>query len=395
MILSLVSLVTCIGLLNAQKPSFEMLYEDGLALMNTEQYQLALSILTKCIELSPRFSDAYAARGEVRERLHDVNGAMIDYAICIELSPGAFEPLFSLAVVRYELRLYELAKADFLKLQHLPTGSTNRILYRQVPGSSGTNKVMTAQSGGLKPDIYNYLGLIELRLQNCHNAISYFDSALQTTPNEADYLVNRALAKKECNDPTFDDDYKKALAIDPHHSLTLHNIAVQKRDDPNTNSEQQLTAIIEADSTLLYPLIARAFIRLANGNYSDAEADYSKALTFDSLNANLWLNRGIAREKNSDFQGAFWDYTQAIELKEKFAFAWFNRGNVLLKQSRFNDAIEDYTVAILYQTDYGLAFLNRGLAKYYAKLGGACEDLKKAEGLGVKLEPNLKKELCK
>jgi tetratricopeptide (TPR) repeat protein len=393
-ILTIISLCTFTQNGFTQLPtSSQMLYHQAIEHIDNERYAEAITLLNECIRLKPRHANAYAARAEVRERLKDIDGAMIDYAICVELLPDQFEPLFSLAIIRYELKLYDLAKQDFLKLQHLSAGETNRIYYRQVARSTGTDKIMTAQSGSIKMELYNYLGLIEMQLDNCSRAILYMDSAIQLNNTEADYFVNRALAKNDCGDKTAQDDFKKALAINPDHSLTLHNIAVKKIDSTE-DTEAQLTAIIDADATLQYPFIARAYYRLISGNYKGADQDYTFALALDDRDPHLWQNRGLAREKLNDLTGAFNDYSHAIELKENFVYAWLNRGNVLTKQERFQDAVEDYSIAILHQPDYGLAYLNRALAKLYGELEGACEDLKQAEALGIKVDKAIKDKIC-
>ena len=393
-ILGLISLAMCSSTVAQRVPSAEALFELGIAKLDEEQYEQALSLLNESIKINPKYAEAYSARAEVRERLNDLNGAMIDYAICVELLPDWYEPLFSLAVIRYEMKLYSLAKQDFLKLQQLPAGHTNRILYRQTAQGSGTDKVMTAQ-GAIKSELYNYLGLIETQLQNCRVGITYLDSAIKLNPHEADYYVNRARAKQACKDQTAQDDFKRALAINPDHSLTKHNQAVQAKDDSFDQTEKQLTEIIQNDSTLQYPYIARGYFRLTNGNLKGALADYDRAIKIDDHDPHLWLNRGLTKEKLQDYVGAFSDYTKAIDLKENFANAWLNRGNVLMKQSRFEDAIEDYTVALLHQPNYGYAYLNRALSKHYQKLSGACEDLKQAEALGMKVDKSVRAEICK
>lgn len=383
------------ALVAQRPPSADKLFEMGIEKLDEEQYEQALSYLNQAIKLNPKYHEAYQARAEVRERLNDLDGAMIDYAICVELLPDQYDPLFSLAVIRYQLRLYELSKQDFLKLLDLPAGETNRILYRQTAQGTGTDKIMTAQ-GMMKSELYNYLGLIETRLNNCKRGIQYLDSAIRINSTEADYYVNRALAKQACKDESAAQlDFKKALAINPDHALTKHNQAIQSKQDSFDQTEAQLTDIIRNDSTLQYPYIARGYYRLTNGNFKGALADYDRALKIDNSDPHVWLNRGLTKEKLQDYKGAFSDYTQAIERKENFANAWLNRGNVLMKQSRFEDAIEDYTVAILHQPNYGYAYLNRALSKHYQKLQGACDDLKQAESLGMKVDPVMRTEICK
>lgn len=375
-------------------PTAEGLLEKGLELLNEDHYTQALSTLNESIKLNPKLPEAYSARAEVRERLGDLNGAMIDYAICVELLPLQFDPLFSLAVIRYELKLYELAREDFLELLTLDAGTTNRILYRQTAQGTGTDKILTAQ-GAIQSEILNYLGLIETRLNNCKKGIHYLDSAILLNSQEADYFDNRALAKQACNDPSANDDFKRALALNPDHALTKHNMTVQAKENTFDQTEKQLTDIIKNDSSLQYPFIARAYYRLTNGNYKGAVEDYTLALNIDGDDPALWLNRGLAREKLNDLTGAFRDYTQAIELKETYANAWVNRANVLLKQKRYQDAIDDYSIAILHQPDYGYAYVNRALAKHYSKVPDACGDLKQAEALGIKIDKAIREEICK
>lgn len=373
----------------------EKLYERGVDLLNNENYRDALQIFNQCIEELPLDAEAYASRADVRERLNDLDGAMVDYAICVELRPDWYDPLFSLAVIRYKFKLYELARMDFLKLQKLPPGHTNKILYRQTAQGTGTDKVMTVQ-GAIKSELYNYLGLIETRLNNCRKAIAFLDTAIQLNTTEPDYYTNRALAKRNCHDVTADEDSQKALSINPTHALTRHNMAVQAKGNSFHQTEDQLTAIILSDSTLQYPFIARGYYRLTNGNYKGAVEDYTYALLIDNQDPHLWLHRGMAKEKMNDLIGAFSDYTHAIELKENFANAWVNRANVLLKQKRFEDAIDDYTVAILHQPDYSYAYMNRALAKHYSNsYTDACADIKQAEALGMKVEKSVKEEICK
>jgi len=62
---------------------------------------------------------------------------------------------------------------------------------------------------------------------------------------------------------------------------------------------------------------------------------------------------------------------------------------------RYKDAVEDYTAALIYIPDSAPAYYNRAIAKYKLdKLPEACEDLKKAESLGMKADAKLKGKIC-
>ena len=68
----------------------------------------------------------------------------------------------------------------------------------------------------------------------------------------------------------------------------------------------------------------------------------------------------------------------------------------LSKQGRTEDAIEDYTVAITFSPDYANAYYNRAIARQKLKQAAeACQDLQKAESLGMAVMEKVKKEICK
>jgi tetratricopeptide (TPR) repeat protein len=62
------------------------------------------------------------------------------------------------------------------------------------------------------------------------------------------------------------------------------------------------------------------------GRKRRAEADFTRALKYDPLLAEAWLNRGLARHAADDLMGAVADYDQAIRFKPQLAVAWLNRG---------------------------------------------------------------------
>ncbi|HMG90650.1 MAG TPA: tetratricopeptide repeat protein [Chryseolinea sp.] len=372
------------------------LYEKGEEAFNDARYQEALSIFNKCLQENPKFAEAYFSRAATREQLKDLQGAHTDYNIYLELKPNQPEALYSVAILQYQLGKYEESKENLLKLLTVPPGETTKVYFRISASTTGKNQITTAQSG-IKHQVFNYLGMSETKLKNYKAAIVWLDSAIQIEGKEADYYVNRALAKEGIQDTTAMADYKKALQLNPDHTAALHNIAVANRTSgDSTSSMDNLEKAIESDSSMLYPYLARAYQRMEAGYFKGALEDYNKALEINDKDAEIWMNRAIVKEKLNDLKGAFSDYTQAIELNEKFEKAWLNRGNVLSKQGKFKEAIEDYTVAITFNPEYGYAYYNRAIAKQKLKLGTeACDDLKIAEQFGQTVSEKVKKEICK
>ncbi|MDH5249266.1 MAG: tetratricopeptide repeat protein [Cyclobacteriaceae bacterium] len=369
--------------------SAEQAYEDA-------SYDEALIILDKCLQENPAYAEAYLTRAKTRERLKDLQGAHNDYNIYLELVPNQPDALYSLAVLRYRLGMFTQAKEDFLKLLTLPPGETTTVYFKLSASSTGTNQITTAQSA-IKPQLYNYLGLVETSLKNYAAAIQWLDSAIALQESEPDYYVNRGIAKVGNKDTTAMSDYKRALLLNPEHTAALHNVAVMKRNLGDVDASlDQLEKAIESDSSMLYPYLERAYQRMEGGYYKGALDDYNRALEINDGDPEIWLNRGIAREKLNDLKGAYSDYTQAIALNEKFEKAWLNRGNVLIKQGKYKEASEDYSAAIAFNPEYAYAFYNRAIARQKLKqTAEACEDLQKAEALGQVVSEKLKKGICK
>ena len=379
-----------------QRIDARKLYEQGEEAFNNARYNDALSLLNKCLQESPGYSEAYFTRAATREQLKDLQGAHTDYNIYLELKPNHPEALYSLSSLQYRLGMYPQAKENLLKLLKLPHGETTTVYFRRSPSPTGKNQITTAQSA-IKPQIFNYLGLIETRQKNYKDAIVWLDSAIQLESKEPDYYVNRGMAKEGVKDSSAIIDYQRALLLNPEHPAALHNMAVLKRTSGDKEAAlDELEKAIESDSSMLYPYLERAYQRMEGGYYKGALEDYNKALEINDKDAEIWMYRGIAKEKLGDFRGAYSDYTRALELNEKLEKAWLNRGNVLTKQGKYNDAIDDYTVALTFNPEYAYAYYNRAIARQKLKLyTESCEDLKKSEQFGQSVTEKMKKEICK
>jgi len=373
-----------------------MRFEQAKAAYEAGKFAEALPLFDKTLQETPGNLEAYLLRAATREQLNDLAGANTDYSIFLESYPDHADALYSRAQVLFRLGMYAQAKDDFNKLLTLNPGETTTVYFNTSASVSGKNQVMTMQ-GPMQAQLYNYLGMCETKLKNYKTAIHWLDSAIRLQSKDADYYVNRGIAREGLKDSTAVEDYQRALKINPQHTVALHNMAILKRTQGNQDaSRDQLEAAIESDSSMLYPYLERATQRMEGGYYKGALEDYDKALTINDKDPRIWMNRGLVKEKLNDLKGAFSDYTQAIELDDKYDRAWLNRGNVLNKQSRYKEAIEDYTIVLLYNAESAAAYYNRAIARQKLKLTAeACDDLKKAEALGQSIPEKMKKEFCK
>lgn len=372
------------------------LFEEAERFYSEGDFGAALALLDECLKINPGYMEAYPLRAGAREQLNDPDGALTDYSIFLEKFPDHPDVLLSRGVLRYKIGFFDQAKDDLRRLLKLSPGETTAVFYRQNMSVDDRKPMMTTSRQGHNPYVYNYLGLVEFKLNNPALAITYFDTAISMEPREPDFYVNRGLAKELINDSTAIVEYEIALRLNPNHTLAAHNIeAFRAKKIQALSPEERLSRTIEADSTMLYPYLERAQQRYEAKYYEGALDDYNQAAEMAPENHEILFARGLTKEKLKNYEGAFSDYTKAITLKEDFIKAWLSRGNVLLKLDRYNDAVEDYTVALVYQPDYALAYYNRGMAMVKLKKNKeACADFKRAEELGMKVAGRIKSKVC-
>lgn len=383
-----------IGCLAQPGKEVSLLFEVGENHLNSGQYKEAIQAFSSVITIQVDYIDAYYYRGTAKEKINDLEGALIDYSIALEWKNDFAEALFNRGQILYKLNRLSEAKEDFEKLLSIPHGETHDILYRKST-YEGVSRIFTAQ--GVTDIVLHYLGLIALKNEEYTEAINWFDSAISIYNADPDYFVYRGEAKEKLFEyEGAKADYNLAIQKSPDHGLAQQHLSLLARALGNIEeSDRYLSVAIERNPHLPYAYLERAYHRSEVGDYIGAIEDYTAALEIDSLDAEVWVNRGLAIEKTGAIHDAYDDFTQAIKLDEALGNAWLCRANVLVKLNKLSEAIEDYGIAIYCDPNYSLAYYNRALIQY--RMGEktlACHDLIKAEELGLSVQKNIKTKIC-
>ncbi|CAN5123581.1 hypothetical protein BH09BAC3_BH09BAC3_30060 [soil metagenome] len=372
-------------------------FEKGEVALDKKEYITAQAHFTECLRLDNHFAEAYRLRAITREHLHEMDKALTDYNIYVDLMPEDGDALFSRAILRFDGGQHLLARQDFLKVLTLPKGETKSISIGQEKYNVASLEILSSNSRE-KDFIFNYLGLIEIKLKRYDKAIAWLDSAIRLGPKVSSFWINRGTARMEKKDNAGAlRDFEEALRLDPENSLAIHNIAiVTSQSGESTNSEQMLTEAIEKNKDMPYPRAARAYQRMQKNDLAGALEDYNEVIRIQPKAEEHYINRGTVKEMMKDFDGARKDFSKAIELNNKNEKAWMGHGNLASRLNKWPDAIEDYTVVITLNPKNGAAYYNRALAyKGINKMSHACSDLKAAEKLGLKIDLKLKEKVCK
>jgi Flp pilus assembly protein TadD len=101
---------------------------------------------------------------------------------------------------------------------------------------------------------------------------------------------------------------------------------------------------------------------LAQGNYEQAIAVYSKAIEINPQRAHGYIHRGMARFQIGDRNGAIEDFSSAIDIEPNNDNAYCSRG-IALQDVDFETASVDFARAIEINPDNDAAYYNRGVAR--------------------------------
>jgi tetratricopeptide (TPR) repeat protein len=107
-----------------------------------------------------------------------------------------------------------------------------------------------------------------------------------------------------------------------------------------------------------------------------------------------YINRAMVARNDVE---ALADYTKAIEYDPSRVVVYNNRGLLYYHRGEYGKAIQDYDEGIRRDPTYALLYFNRMVYHFYHKKDYALAwaDLKRAEGLGVRMDPKLKEKIEK
>jgi tetratricopeptide (TPR) repeat protein len=364
----------------AQYQNTDKQMNDAIVLSEKGNPKQAEWKFSEIIEEYPFFSEPYFHRAQIREKLGDLEGALTDYNILLELSPSHPEGTFARGLVRLAMKQYELAKADFIQVLQLPKGETIAVLYRKSAYKSGIDGIMTLQNGQ-EDYIYQHLGLVSMELEDYDQAIHYLEKAISLRPEDPDHYLHRgAIYQRNGQIENAEKDFIHALSLDPYHPMA-HQYLGRLADASGDRLKADLyysQAIAEAPD-VPYPYKQRGYQRLIEGQIEGALEDFQKVLNLKKDDVETLLYRGFAFEKMEVYNAAQKDYEQVLALQPAHSQAWMALGNVQVKSGSLAEALKSYTLAIIYQPENPLAYYQRGITHHKLKDGRqACLDFQRA-----------------
>ncbi len=344
---------------------------------NPEKNKEAVEALTKALQLSPQWSDAYFMRALINyhfELSKDLDGIIADIDKAIKFYPaGEIETAYDSNAEHYSAR----AKAYKDKGNYSQSVRDLEMAITLNPSPSILN------NGNTRPDTPAPRGT--WGKQDFGEIIAHFPNDFRSYMFRGLYYEVFVFLDNKSYTPAMN-DYKKAVALNPKSALShylLGNlyarrssiIGMQKTPEEDQkevkagkaglpvfktvypvdykNSILHLSKAIQLNPKLKEAYSTRALIYLEAKEYKWAIEDYDKLIEFNPSHPGTYHDRAIAHKELGQYEEAIGDLTKAIKLKYQRDLrpdwprsAYVIRGQVYEALEKYGDAISDYDKAL-------------------------------------------------
>ena len=297
-------------------------YNEGLLMMEMENYVEAIDKFTNAIAIDSVFYEAYLSRAKCYEVTNDAL-AITDYLKAFELDSFVISPLYLVAELQF--------KTD----NDLATQTYNSII-------SHNNAEYKA---------FSQLGVIAFLNEDYQQAEQLFTQSLVINTNA--------------------------------YTLNDRGSCFRKLDKLDLAIQDYLAAIaLNTDLAFIYNNLASVYLK--QGDKQKALSYYDLAISKDVNYALAYNNKASLLLANKEYEKANSSISKALIANPLYAPAYNNKGVINHQLKKYKEAIADFDKAIQFDDNYAKAYLNRGISRQMTRdEDGACSDWNKAKELGI------------
>ena len=284
------------------------------------------SILMRCIDAKYEIADRLYNRAVAKENLEDIQGAIQDLTIAIGINDKFAKAYSFRAYLQIEAGNYQAAIAD-------------------------CNKALELNKDADLSLTYFYRGNAYKALENYLAAITDYTQALQLDPNFANAYNNRATSRASLGDIQGSiADFTQAIQIDPQDAITYYNRGILLKKYGNKQGAiADFSSVIGINPNFQDAYENRGILRFELEDYEGTIEDLTRAIYLKSNSSKVYGVRGFARYELGDNDGAIEDFTQALRLNPTEAYIYYSRGitranmgDILGSRSDFQKAAQLY-----------------------------------------------------
>jgi tetratricopeptide (TPR) repeat protein len=349
----------------------EVHYNLGIAYMKKGQFPQAVREYEKAINLYPRYSKAYSNLGHVYVETHQAEKAEAACRKALEINPQSAEALSNLGA------------ALILK------------------GKYSEAETVSKKALGINPALYgphNNLGNVFINLNRIDDSVKEYQKALEIKDDypEAHYNLGRAYFMKgmyrEAENEFFQavrlrPDYDKAFC-----SLAAVHILFGLLDRAVQECRSALD--INPNNSVAHFNLAHALYK--KGSLKQAEKECRESIVLGLEASQSYSLLGILLEERGKRGEAKKQFQKALQLDPLFLEAHLNLANLYFKNKNFTKSEQHYQKVLELDPQNGPVCHYLALVCFYLEdYQRALNYVKKAEDLGVDVNPDLKKDLLK
>ena len=319
----------------------------------------AIEDYDNAIRINPKYAGSYNNRGHAKRKLGDFEGAINDFDQAIELNPEDTYMYNNRGHAKRKLGDYEGAIEDFdhvikLNPEDIYVYNNRGIAKDYLDDVSGAIedydnaiRINPKYAGS-----YNNRGHAKCKLGDFEGAIEDYDQAIKLNPENTNVYINRAGAKQQFGESIADRgdieearglyvaaivDCTEAIQLEPKNASVYNSRGwgkyllgqFENRHGNTTEARKQYQeAISDTDSALQLELIddklssatyhTRGVAKTGLGDHHGAIEDFDESIRLNTMNALLYLDRGLSNESLGQLEAAAIDFAKVKELDPDF-----------------------------------------------------------------------------
>jgi len=349
-----------------------VLYLLGTLASQSGQYETAINLLNKAIEINPA-ADYYKGLGDILYNIGKKQEASQFYRKTIELNPDDEETSFNLALLCQQLGNIDEAIRCFENVVRLNPkdvdafNSLGALFFNNkrdfVNAEKCFNRVVELKHGFV--DGYFNLGLVYTALKQNDKAISSYNKVIKLNPKHTKAYFKKGLLFGNDYDKTIE-CYTKLIEFEPQNADAYYNLANAYRSkdqggltraglllDNNIDKSAYLNKAIKyyEKAIELDPNLAQAYNNLAtiysqNGNMDKAQICLQKAIKLKPDFCDAYINLAALYLNINEFDLVEEYYFKALNLKPNSVNLYIKIGDFYYNTGEYNKSKEYYSKAL-------------------------------------------------
>lgn len=313
----------------------------GDAYFRRGQYKLALKEIEMAITLEQNFAPAYYNLGPVLEKLGDIEYAIKAYTSALKFDINKDKAYYNLGRLYYSQKAYGLSLEAYNNLIHIRPDLDDSSVFNSIGN-------VYKETGDYKKAEENYKKAVTI--DPAYSDARYNLADLYHMSGEHDLAIK---------------EFKKVIKIDPDHTVTYLNLgweyALKGELDHAIECYKSVT-VLEPDHKKAHHLLGKLYYQ--KKEYGLAVQELRKALNGNS-NFEIHVLLGQAYREMKAYDLAVEAFKKALEIKPEFAAGHYLLAKTYHKLKKYDLAISEYEEAVKLKPDNADACRNLGVIYLY------------------------------